>query len=72
MVFDKLIWRYVVGRNGRAKAGLYPILQPAEAGAGRYRRPAYKLPGEKVKHHQLVRRGTNENSAKIKIAVLWL
>jgi len=50
MVFDKLIWRYVVGRNGRAKAGPYPMIRPAEAGAGRYRCPAYKLPDEKVKH----------------------
>ncbi|HEX3640719.1 MAG TPA: hypothetical protein VHV10_05460 [Ktedonobacteraceae bacterium] len=47
MVFDKIIQRCVVGRNGRAKAGPYPILRPAEAGAGRYRCPAYKLPDEK-------------------------
>ena len=40
MVFDKIIWRCVVGRNGRAKAGPYPIIRPAEAGAGRYRCPA--------------------------------
>jgi hypothetical protein len=44
MIFDKIIQRWVVGCNG-----------PAEAGAGRYRCPAYKLPDEKVKHHQRVR-----------------
>ena len=54
MVFDKIIQRCVVGRNGRAKAGPYPIIRPAEAGAGRYRSPAYKLPDEKVKHHKRV------------------
>jgi len=57
MVFDKLIWRCVVGRNGRAKAGPYPIIRPAEASAGRYRCPAYKLPDEKVKHHKRVPTG---------------
>jgi len=51
MVFDKIIWRCMVGRNGRAKAGPYLIIRPAEAGAGRYRCPAYKLPDEKVKDH---------------------
>ena len=54
MIFDKLIWRCVVGRNGRAKAGPYPMIRPAEAGAGRYRCPAYKLLDEKVKHHNRV------------------
>jgi hypothetical protein len=34
MVFDKIIQRCVAGHNGRAKAGPYPIIQPAEAGAG--------------------------------------
>ncbi|HWS83929.1 MAG TPA: hypothetical protein VN207_06690 [Ktedonobacteraceae bacterium] len=52
MVFDKICGG---GRNGRAKAGPYPIIWPAEAGAGRYRYPAYKLPDEKVKHHKRVR-----------------
>ena len=43
-----------VGRNGRDKAGPYPIIRPAEAGAGRYRCPADKLPDEKVKDHKRV------------------
>src|SRR5947209_20489257 len=40
MIFDKRIWRCVVGRNGRAKAGPYRNRRPAEADAGRYRYPA--------------------------------
>jgi hypothetical protein len=52
MVFDKIIWRCVVWRNGCAEAGPYHTIRPAEAGAGRYRCPAYKLPDEKVKHHK--------------------
>src|SRR5437660_8845092 len=40
MMFDKLRRRCVVGRNGRAKAGPYHTIRPAEAGAGRYRCPA--------------------------------
>jgi len=51
MVIDKIIQRCVVGRNGRAKAGPYHTIRPAEAGAGRYRCPADKLPDEKVKDH---------------------
>ncbi|HEX3640957.1 MAG TPA: hypothetical protein VHV10_06685 [Ktedonobacteraceae bacterium] len=42
------------GSHGRAKAGPYSIIQPAEAGTGRSRSPAYKLPDEKVKHHNWV------------------
>ena len=41
--------------NGRAKAGLYPIIRPAEAGAGCYRCPAYKLPHYSVKDHHCAR-----------------
>ena len=65
MVIDKIIQRCVVGRNGRAKAGPYPIIRPAEAGAGRYRCPAYKLPDEKVKHHNRVRGAGRDLFAKI-------
>ena len=36
MIFDKLI----VGSHGRAKAGPYSYIQPAEAGGGRYRCPS--------------------------------
>jgi hypothetical protein len=50
-----------VERNGRAKAGPYPIIRPAEAGAGRYRCPAYKLLDEILKHHKRVR-GAGEGS----------
>jgi hypothetical protein len=55
MVFDKLRRRCVVGGNGRAKAGPYPMIRPAEAGAGRYRCPAYKLMDYFVKDHYRVR-----------------
>ncbi|HEY4034385.1 MAG TPA: hypothetical protein VGL94_10520 [Ktedonobacteraceae bacterium] len=41
MMFDKLIRRCMVGDNGRAEAGPYHVIWPAEAGAGRYRCPAY-------------------------------
>ena len=54
MVFDKFVRRCLVGDNGRAEAGPYRTLRPAEAGAGRYRCPAYKLPDEKVKDQKLV------------------
>ncbi|HEX3642714.1 MAG TPA: hypothetical protein VHV10_15620 [Ktedonobacteraceae bacterium] len=40
--------------NGRDKSGPYRNIRPAEAGAGRYRCPAYKLLDEKVKHHNWV------------------
>jgi hypothetical protein len=42
MMFDKIIRQCVVGRNGRAKAGPYSHIRPAEAGAGRPRCPACK------------------------------
>jgi hypothetical protein len=51
MVFDKLVRRCLMGDNGRAEAGPYRTIRPAEAGAGCYRCPAYKLPDEKVKDH---------------------
>jgi hypothetical protein len=54
MMFDKLIRRCMVGDNGRAEAGPYHVIWPAEAGAGRYRCPAYKLPDQKVKVHNRV------------------
>ena len=41
----------MVGCNGRAKAGPYLIIRPAEAGAGRYRCPADKLLDYFVKNH---------------------
>jgi len=45
----------IVGRYGRAKAGPYRSIRPAEAGAGRYRCPAYKLLDQIVKDHERVR-----------------
>jgi hypothetical protein len=54
MVFDKFIWRCLVGNNGRAEAGPYQTLQPAEAGAGCCHCPAYKLPDENAKDHNRV------------------
>ncbi len=45
----------MIGNNGRAKAGPYPIIRPAEAGTGRYRYPVYKLLDENVKDHKSVR-----------------
>ncbi|HEX3639805.1 MAG TPA: hypothetical protein VHV10_00800 [Ktedonobacteraceae bacterium] len=39
MMFDKLT-RPSSGSNGRAKAGPYTMIRPAEAGAGRSRSPA--------------------------------
>jgi hypothetical protein len=58
MAFDKLLWqRTGKGGNGRAKAGPYLIIRPAEAGSSLrtdqiWSRPLL-LPHNFVNHHQL-------------------
>jgi hypothetical protein len=34
MMFENSVWRWLGESNGRAKAGPYLIIRPAEAGAG--------------------------------------
>jgi hypothetical protein len=53
------------GATDALKRVPYPIIRPADAGAGRYRCPAYKLPDEKVKHHNRVREAGRGLFAKI-------
>jgi SAM-dependent MidA family methyltransferase len=46
-----MVDRSVEGDSGRDKSGPYPLIWPAEAGAGCYRGPAYNLSDENVKDY---------------------